>query len=99
MPVVDQNHQTTLQASLQHCCQVNVSLVESLPWGWDSASLEVVIGVFTRWRNPLTLLSDNWEITYSATSVNKLLSFGINSLVTCLIVLVNRVFIPVRMVE
>ena len=28
MPVVDQNHQTTLQASLQHCCQVNVGLVE-----------------------------------------------------------------------
>ena len=26
MPVVDQNHQMTLQASLQHCCQVNVSL-------------------------------------------------------------------------
>ena len=29
MPVVDQNHQMILQASLQHCCQVNVSLVES----------------------------------------------------------------------
>ena len=29
---------------------------------WESASLEVVIGVFTRWRNQLTLLSDNWEI-------------------------------------
>ena len=32
MPVVDQNHQTTLQASLQHCCQVNVGLVEWNPW-------------------------------------------------------------------
>ena len=32
MPVVDQNHQTTLQASLQRCCQVNVSLVEWNPW-------------------------------------------------------------------
>ena len=32
MPVVEQNHQTTLQASLQHCCQVNVSLVEWNPW-------------------------------------------------------------------
>ena len=32
MPVVDQNHQKTLQASLQHCCQVNVSLVEWNPW-------------------------------------------------------------------
>ena len=63
---------------------------------WESASLKVVIGVFTRWRNPLTLLSDNWEITYSAKSVNQLLSFGINSLVTCLILLVNHVFILVR---
>ena len=58
--------------------------------------MKVVIGVFTRWRNPLTLLSDNWEITYSAKSVNYLLSFGINSLVTCLILLVNHVFILVR---
>ena len=63
---------------------------------WESASLKVVIGVFTRWRNPLTLLSDKWEITYSAKSVNQLLSFGINSLVTCLILLVNHVFILVR---
>ena len=63
---------------------------------WESPSLEVVIGVFTRWRNPLTLLSDNWEITYSAKSVNKCLSFGINSLVTCMILLVNHVSILVR---
>ena len=32
MPVVDPNHQMTLQASLQHCCQVNVGLVEWNPW-------------------------------------------------------------------
>ena len=39
MPVVDQNHQTTLQASLQHCCQVNVGLVEWNPWEWESVGV------------------------------------------------------------
>ena len=40
MPVVDQHHQMTLQASLQHCCQVNVSLVELNPW--DSVGVCII---------------------------------------------------------
>ena len=43
MPVVDQNHQMTLQASLQHCCQVNVSHSRLIDPGHNRIKVKVKV--------------------------------------------------------